>query len=86
MPIGAESLEAAQAEALEEALAAAVRTHHDRRMLFRKMEQTSRAQGMLRSAERWAKAAEAADRAAALIATAAEVLRHPSPDGPSTER
>jgi len=73
---GAESLAASQPDALEEALAA-VRTHRERPLLFRRTEETVRVQGMRHAMQRWARAARAAERAAALIASAAEILRRP---------
>lgn len=80
---GPESLAAAQSDALEEALAAAVRTHHERQILFRRMEDAARAQGMPHAMRRWAQAAEEAERAAALIATAATaILRRPAEPEP----
>lgn len=75
---GPESLAATQADALEEALAAAVRTHHERQLLFRRMEETARGRGLLHAAQRWARAAEEAENSAKLISTAAEVLRRPA--------
>lgn len=74
---GAESLAASQSDALEEALAAAVRTHHERQLLFRRMEDGARARGLMGAASRWSRAAEEAERAATLISTASEILRRP---------
>lgn len=82
---GAESLATAQSDALDEALAAAVRTHHERQLLFRRMEETARARGMRHAMQRWARAAEEAERAAALIASAAEILRRPVEPEPEPE-
>jgi two-component system, chemotaxis family, protein-glutamate methylesterase/glutaminase len=75
---GPDSLAATQADALEEALAAAIRTHHERQILFRRMEEAARAQGLPHAAARWARAAGEAERSAALIAGAADVLRRPA--------
>jgi two-component system, chemotaxis family, protein-glutamate methylesterase/glutaminase len=71
---GPESLAASQTDALEEALAAAVRTHHERQVLFRRMEETARARGLGHAAARWARAAEEAERAAATITAATDIL------------
>ncbi|MBX6743026.1 MAG: hypothetical protein IRY87_13375 [Acetobacteraceae bacterium] len=68
---------------LEKALAAAMRTHHERQLLFRRMEAAARAQGLRHAMERWARAAQEAERAAAPIASAAEILRRPA--GPEPE-
>ncbi|MDO9710688.1 chemotaxis protein CheB [Paracraurococcus lichenis] len=72
---GPESLAASQADALEEALATAVRTHHERQVLFRRMEDAARGRGMMLAAARWDRAAREAGQAATLIQTAAEILR-----------
>lgn len=72
-----ETLAATQSDALEEALAAAVRTHNERRLLFRRMEEAARARGLPHAMRRWAQAAEEAEHAAALIASAADILRRP---------
>lgn len=47
---GAETLAAAQAEALEQALATAVRTHRERQTLFRQMATQAEAQGLAHAA------------------------------------
>ncbi|MDI3309501.1 MAG: hypothetical protein QJR07_20710 [Acetobacteraceae bacterium] len=60
---------------LEKALAAAMRTHHERQLLFRRMEAAARAQGLRHAMERWARAAP--------IASAAEIQRRPA--GPEPE-
>ena len=70
-----EALAAAQAEALEHALAVAVRTHRDRTVLFRRMETNARERGLQHAAARWQHAAEEAEQAAALISGAIEKLR-----------
>lgn len=75
---GPESLATSQAEKLEEALAAAIRTHYERQQLFSRMEAAALARGMPLAAERWRRAAEEAERAAELIATATELLRRPA--------
>ena len=72
---GPESLADAQAEKLEEALAVAIRTHHDRQVLFRKLEEAAQARGLAHAGARWARAAADAERAAALIADASRMLR-----------
>ncbi|HUS14569.1 MAG TPA: chemotaxis protein CheB [Chloroflexia bacterium] len=72
---GPESLVAAQAEALEHALAVAVRTHRDRMALFRRMEVNARERGLQHAAARWQHAAEEAEQAATLISGAIEKLR-----------
>jgi two-component system chemotaxis response regulator CheB len=77
---GPESLALTQREALEGALAAAVRTHHDRQLLFRRMEEAARARGLHHSADRWRRAAEEAAHSAELISSASDMLRLPEPD------
>lgn len=72
---GAQSLAAAQADTLELALATAMRTHRERQVLFRQMEEQALAQGMRHTARRWARSRAEAEQAAALIAEAAETLR-----------
>jgi two-component system chemotaxis response regulator CheB len=72
---GAESLAAAQAEALEEALAIAVRTHRDRLALFRRMEANAQKRGLPHAARRWCQAAEEAEQSAMMIVRAIEQLR-----------
>lgn len=81
---GPESLAAAQSDALEEALAAAVRTHHDRQILFRRMEQDARSRGLEHSATRWKNAAENAEHSAEVISKAAAVLRRPAAPFPGS--
>lgn len=76
---GAETLAAAQAEALDQALASAVRTHRERLVLFRHMEEQARAQGLQYAARRWAKAGAEAEQAATLIAAAGTALRRAPP-------
>lgn len=71
------ALAASQGEGLEQALAAAVRTHRERHVLFRRMERSARARGLLTTAERWCKLAEEAESSASLIADAAVALRQP---------
>jgi two-component system chemotaxis response regulator CheB len=79
---GAESLAAAQVDALDEALAAAVRTHRERQTLFRQMEDKARSQGLRHAEQRWARAREEAERAASLIAEASQALRRAPLAGP----
>jgi two-component system chemotaxis response regulator CheB len=74
---GPESLVVAQNESLEEALATAIRTHRDRELLFRRMQEGAESRGMAHAAARWARAAEEAHHAAAMITNASEMLRHP---------
>ena len=71
---GPESLMAAQAEGLELALSAAVRTHRERLALFRRMAEAAAERGQTASATRWEHAAEEAARAATLIAGALDTL------------
>ncbi|MBL6458457.1 chemotaxis protein CheB [Belnapia sp. T6] len=72
---GPESLLASQAEALEAALGVAIRTHNERRLLFRRMEAAALGRKLPHAAARWARAAEEAARAARLITRAAEAIR-----------
>ena len=72
---GPESLAAAQADGLEQALSAAVRTHRDRVALFRRMEAVARERGLLASADRWRDAAAESDRSAVLITDALLALQ-----------
>lgn len=72
---GAETLAAVQTDALEHALAVAVRTHRDRTVLFRRMEANARERGLQHAAARWHHAALEAEQAAALISGAIEKLR-----------
>jgi two-component system chemotaxis response regulator CheB len=74
---GSESLAVSQAETLEHALSAAVRTHRERQVLFRRMEASARERGLSASADRWAKSAREAEEAASLIESAAAALRRP---------
>ncbi|MBL6079883.1 chemotaxis protein CheB [Belnapia sp. T18] len=72
---GAESLAAAQADGLENAMAVAARTHRDRLVLFRRMETSAAERGMTYSAARWHQAALEAERSADLIADAIKTMR-----------
>jgi len=71
---GPEALAAAQDDALERALAAAVRTHRDRQVLFRRMEENALQRGLPHAATRWRQAAAEAEQSASLIASAIEKL------------
>ena len=79
---GPESLAATQVDALEEALAVAVRTHHERQHLFQRMGEMARQRGLGHATERWSRAAMEAERAAALIAKASDLLRRPAEPEP----
>jgi two-component system chemotaxis response regulator CheB len=81
---GGESLAASQADTLEHALSAAVRTHRERQVLFRRMEASALERGLNGTAARWAKSAREAEEAASLIARAAATLRRPNGAGEET--
>lgn len=72
---GGQSLAEAQTDALEHALATAARTHRDRHVLCRRMEENARERGLTHVAEHWRQAAEEAEQSAVLIADAIEKLR-----------
>ncbi len=72
---GAETLAAAQADGLENALAVAARTHRDRLVLFRRMEASAVERGLAHAAARWRQAAMEAERSATLIADAITAMR-----------
>jgi two-component system chemotaxis response regulator CheB len=74
---GPESLVAAQAEGLEQALVTAVRTHRDRLALFHRMADVAREKGMAHAAQRWEEAAAEAESSAELIASALASLGLP---------
>ncbi|MFT8245884.1 chemotaxis protein CheB [Roseomonas sp. BN140053] len=81
---GPESLAAAQVDGLEHALAAAVRTHRERVVLFRRMADAARARGMKSAAARWESKATEAEDSAALIGGAIFALKEatePEPGG-----
>jgi two-component system chemotaxis response regulator CheB len=73
-----EGLVVAQGEALERALESAARTHRDRLMLCRRMEEQAQARVQPLSAARWRVAAEEAGSAAAAITAAIDALRRPA--------
>lgn len=74
---GPESLAAAQADGLEQALVTAVRTHRDRLALFHRMAQVAREKGMVHAAKRWEEAAAESENSAELIAGALAALGLP---------
>ncbi|NKC32258.1 chemotaxis protein CheB [Falsiroseomonas selenitidurans] len=77
---GPDSLAMAQQESLEEALSVAIRTHHDRKLLFRRMQEQAAMRGMTHATRRWQAAAAEADRAAGLIGRAMATLRGATKD------
>ncbi len=64
-----------QEEELDRALESALRMHQDRVVMFRRMEQTSEAQGFTHSAARWRAGADASADAAKVIEDAVVALR-----------
>lgn len=74
----AETLVAAQDEELERALESALRTHRDRVVLFRRMQEKSEAQSLSHAAARWRAGADESDHAAKVIADAINNLRKPA--------
>lgn len=74
---GGETLAAAQADVLEEALATALRTHRERLVLFRRMQDSAEARGYAHAAARWERAAGEAERASEVIGAALTGLRQP---------
>jgi two-component system chemotaxis response regulator CheB len=73
-----EGLVTAQAEELERALEAAVRTHRDRLTLCRRMADHAEARAQPHAAARWRAAADEAEQAAAAITAAIAALRKPA--------
>jgi two-component system, chemotaxis family, protein-glutamate methylesterase/glutaminase len=66
---------ASQEGELDRALESALRMHRDRVVMFRRMQQTSEAQGLTYSAERWRAGADDSARAAQVIVDAMIALR-----------
>jgi two-component system chemotaxis response regulator CheB len=78
---GGETLAAAQADVLEEALGTALRTHRERVVLFRRMQESAEARGFTHAAQRWGRAAGEAERSSEVIQAAMVSLqvREPEP-------
>jgi two-component system chemotaxis response regulator CheB len=64
---GGETLAAAQVDVLEEALGTALRTHRERMVLFRRMQESAQIRGFTHAAERWDRAASEAERSSEVI-------------------
>jgi two-component system chemotaxis response regulator CheB len=77
---GGETLAAAQIDVLEEAMATALRTHRERVVLFRRMQESALARGYGHAATRWEKAAGEAERASDVLNSALHTLRYTPED------
>lgn len=72
---GGETLAATQVELLEDAMATALRTHRERVVLFRRMQESAKARGYAHSATRWEKAAGEAERSGDVLNAALNSIR-----------
>jgi two-component system chemotaxis response regulator CheB len=71
-------LQAAQGSSIERALAVAMRTHRERLVLFRQMEEAARARNHEFAALRWARAAEESRQLADLLERTIALLHRPA--------